>query len=153
MLKRISAMAGESAPSSSERSGMVADPSAFAPMRLLDGFGALGAPGLSAQSIPPGFDGPASAEHPPGLYGSGEAFVAVQTLRPTDEISAFDFAGAGLSADVLRTGGQLDLRGPLLVFALAAFIADALIALALAGKLRLRPLGAATAALSGALCA
>ncbi|MGJ0512212.1 DUF4159 domain-containing protein [Methylocystis sp.] len=153
MLKRISAMAGESAPSGSERSEMVVDPSALAPMRLLDGFGALGAPGLFAQSIPPGFDGPASAEHPPGLYGSGEAFVAVQTLRPTDEISAFDFAGAGLSASMLRAGGQLDLRGPLLVFALAAFIADALIALALAGKLRLRrPLGAATAALLALFC-
>ena len=152
MLKRISAIAGESAPSGSERSEMAADPSALAPMRLLDGFGALGAPGLFAQSIPPGFDGPASAEHPPGLYGSGEAFVAVQTLRPTDEISAFDFAGAGLNASMLRAGGQLDLRGPLLVFALAAFIADALIALALAGKLRLRPLGAATAALLALSC-
>ena len=37
---------------------------------------------------------------------------------------------------MLRTGGQLDLRGPLLVFALAAFIADALIALVFA-ELRL----------------
>ncbi|MGE0195704.1 MAG: DUF4159 domain-containing protein [Methylocystis sp.] len=151
MLKRISAMAGESAPSG-ERSDVVADQSALAPMRLLDGFGALGAPGPTAQSIPPGFEGPASAEHPPGLYGAGEAFVAVQTLRPGDEISAFDFAGAGLTASVLRIGGQLDLRGPLLVFALAAFIADALIAMALAGKLRLRPFGAAAAALLGLLC-
>lgn len=147
MLKRISAMAGESAPSGGERSDAFAEQSALAPMRVLDGFGALGAPGPTAQSIPQGFDGPASAEHPPGLYGTGEAFVAVQTLRSTDEISAFDFAGAGLSASVLRSGAQLDLRGPLLVFALAAFIADALIAMALGGKLRLRPFGAATAAL------
>lgn len=152
MLKRISAMAGESAPLGDERTDIVAEQSALAPMRVLDGFGALGAPGPTAQSIPPGFEGPASAEHPPGLYGAGEAFVAVQTLRPTDEISAFDFAGAGLSASVLQTGGQLDLRAPLLVFALAAFIADALIAMALGGKLRVRRLGAATAAMLALLC-
>jgi hypothetical protein len=153
MLKRISAMAGESTPSGGEQSNMVAEQSALAPMRVLDGFGALGAPGPTAQSIPPGFEGPASAEHPPGLYGAGEAFVAVQTLRPTDEISAFDFAAAGLSATALRSGAQLDLRGPLLVFALVAFVADALIAMALAGKLRLRPFGAATAALLALLFA
>jgi hypothetical protein len=152
MLKRISAMAGESAPSGGEQSNMVAEQSALAPMRILDGFGGLGAPGPTAQSIPPGFEGPASAEHPPGLYGAGEAFVSVQTLRPTDEISAFNFAGAGLSATALRSGSQLDLRGPLLAFALIAFIADALIAMALAGKLRLRPFGAATAALLALLC-
>ena len=152
MLKRISAMAGESAPSGDERSDVFTDQSALAPMRVLDGFGALGAPGPTAQSIPPDFEGPASAEHPPGLYGAGEAFVAVQTLRPTDEITAFDFAGAGLRASTLRSGAQLDLRGPLLVFALIAFIADALIALALAGKLRLRPFGVATAALLALVC-
>jgi len=151
MLKRISAMAGESAPAAGERTDIVAD-QALAPLRLLDGFGALGAPGATAQSIPPGFEGRASAEHPPGLYGAGEAFVAVQTLRPTDDISAFDFAGAGLAARGLRAGAQLDLRGPLLALALAAFIADALIALALAGKLRLRPLGAATAAALTLFC-
>jgi hypothetical protein len=153
MLKRISTMAGESAPSGGERSDVVAEQSAaLAPMRVLDGFGALGAPGPMAQSISASFEGPASAEHPPGLYGAGETFIALQTLRPTDEISAFDFAGAGLSASVLQTGGQLDLRAPLLVFALMAFIADALIAMALGGKLRLRPFGAATAAMLAVLC-
>ncbi len=152
MLKRISAMARESAPSGDERSDVFADQSALAPMRVLDGFGALGAPGPTAQSIPPGFEGPASAEHPPGLYGAGEGFVAVQTLRPTDEITAFDFAGAGLATSALRSGAQLDLRGPLLLFALIAFIADAMIAMALGGKLRLRPFGAATAALLALMC-
>ncbi|MBM3652282.1 MAG: DUF4159 domain-containing protein [Alphaproteobacteria bacterium] len=153
MLKRISAMAGESsAPAGGERTDAVAPQSALAPMRVLDGFGALGAPGPTAQSIPPSFEGPASAEHPPGLYGAGEAFVAVQTLRPADDVSAFDFAGAGLTASALRSGAQLDLRGPLLLLALIAFIADALIAMALGGKLRLRPFGAATAALLALLC-
>jgi hypothetical protein len=153
MLKRISAMAGESAPAGGERPDSVADQSALAPMRLLDGFGALGAPGPTAQSIPPGFEGPASAEHPPGLYGAGENFVALQTLRPADEVSAFDFAGAGLSASALQSGAQLDLRGPLLLFALIAFVADALIAMAFGGKFRLRPFGAATAAMLALLCA
>ncbi|MEF3366068.1 DUF4159 domain-containing protein [Methylocystis sp. 9N] len=149
MLKRIGAMAGESAPLGGDESEATraADQPILAPLRALDGFGALGAPGPMAQAITAGFAGPASAEHPPGLYGAGEAFVAVQTLRPDDELAAFDFSGAGLAVNALQSGAQVDFRGPLLVFVLAAFIADALIGLTLAGKLRLRPLGAAAAAL------
>ncbi len=149
MLKRISAMAGESTrlAGDDESAATGSDQAALAPLRVLDGFGALGAPGPTAQAIPADFAGPAGAEHPPGLYGAGEAFVAVQTLRADDEITAFDFAAAGLSTGPLRAGAPMDLRGPLLAAALAAFIADALIALALAGKLRLRPLGVAAGAL------
>ncbi|WP_036281567.1 DUF4159 domain-containing protein [Methylocystis sp. ATCC 49242] len=147
MLKRISAMAGESTRLADEdESAPMEDRRMLPPLRALDGFGALGAPGPTARPIPADFAGPASAEHPPGLYGAGDAFVAVQALRAGDELQQFDFAGAGLTTSALKSGAPVDFRGPLLAGALAAFVADALIVLVLSGKLRLRSLATAAGA-------
>ncbi|WP_442753621.1 DUF4159 domain-containing protein [Methylocystis sp. JAN1] len=148
MLKRICAMSGESAPvPGDDEAATASDQRVLAPMKALDGFGALAAPGPSAQAIPAHFEGPASAEHPPGLYGAGDAFVALQTLWAGDEISRFDFAGAGLTVSELEAGAPVDFRGPLLGAALVAFIIDAVAVLVLSGKLRVRPLGAIASAL------
>ena len=149
MLRRVAGMSGESTRLAEDGESVSAASSdrTLAPLRLLDGFGALGAPGPMAQAIPAGFAGPASAEHPPGFYGAGDDFAAVQTLRAGDDLTAFDFAAAGLSAGALKSGAPVDFRGFLLGAALVAFIADALIVLALAGKIRLRPLAAASGAL------
>jgi len=148
MLKRISAMAGESIRLAGEdESGPTEDRPMLAPLRALDGFGALGAPGPSAQPIPADFAGPASAEHPPGLYGAGDAFVAVQTVGAGDELRRFDFAGAGLTTSAFKSGAPVDFRGPLLAGAFAACIADTLIVLWLSGKLRLRPFATAASVL------
>ncbi|RTL86089.1 MAG: DUF4159 domain-containing protein [Hyphomicrobiales bacterium] len=148
MLKRILAMAGESAPlPEAAEAAAAGDARVFAPLEALDGFGALGAPGPEAQPIPAHFEGRASAQHPPGLYGAGDAFVALQTLQPADEMSRFDFEAAGLAPAGLAAGAPVDFRGPLLAAAVLAFVADALIVLALSGKLRLRPLAATAGAL------
>ncbi|WP_363348219.1 DUF4159 domain-containing protein [Methylocystis echinoides] len=143
MLKRILAMAGESAPLPEEGDAAAAsDARVLAPLEALDGFGVLGAPGPNAQPIPAHFAGRAGAEHPPGLYGAGDAFVALQTLQPSDELTRFDFAAAGLSPSALASGAPVDFRGPLLAAAVLAFVVDALVVLVLSGKLRLRPLAA-----------
>ncbi|MDJ0447895.1 DUF4159 domain-containing protein [Methylocystis sp. JR02] len=148
MLKRICAMSGESAPlPGDETTATVSDQRLLAPMKALDGFGTLGAPGPNAQAITADFTGAASAEHPPGLYGAGDASVALQTLRVEDDISRFDFAAAGLATSVLASSAPIDFRGPLLAAALLAFIADAVIVLVLSGKLRVRPLTAAAGAI------
>jgi hypothetical protein len=148
MMKRICAMSGDSAPLPGEAESASADDQRMlAPRKALDGFGALGDPGPTAQAIPPHFSGPASAEHPPGFYGVDDSFVALQTLASGDEITRFDFVGKGLAAHALSTGAPLDFRGPLLAAALVAFIADGLLALLLAGKIRLRPLMGAAGAL------
>lgn len=144
MLKRICAMAGEAAAlkGDDESASAIEAPASLAPLRTLDGFGALGSPGPLAQAIAPDFVGPVSAEHPPGLYGAGDAYVAVQTLAPNDELSAFDFANVGLEPRALTASAPTDFRGPLLAAALLAFLADALIVLALSGRLRPRAIGA-----------
>lgn len=148
MLKRIAAMAGDSSPLPDEGdSATVTDQRMLAPMRALDGFGALGAPPPTAQAITADFAGPASATHPPGLYGAGDAFVAVQTVGAGDELRRFDFAGAGLAARPLQSDAPVEFRGPLLAGALLVYVLDGLIVLALAGKLRLRPATVAAAAL------
>lgn len=148
MLKRICAMAGESAPTPGEDDAAgTADQRLLAPLKALDGFGVLSAPGPGAQAIPAHFEGPASAEHPPGFYGTGDSFMALQTLRPGDELSRFDFAGAGLPTTALDSGAPVDFRGPLLAAALIAFIADAIAVLVLSGKLRVKPLAAIASAL------
>ncbi|MCX7899749.1 MAG: BatA domain-containing protein, partial [Methylocystis sp.] len=150
MLKRISAMASDAAPVTDEIGTTTASrerEQTLAPLRTLDGFGILGAPAPTAQPIAADFTGPASAEHPPGLYGAGDAFVAVQTLLPNDTLTPFDFAAAGLAPTTLQAGKTIDFRAPLLAAALIAFIADALLSLILSGKLRLRSLATAGAAL------
>lgn len=149
MLKRISAMSGESAPlpvAGDEAPATAGEPQVLAPMKTLDGFGVLGAPGPNAQAIPAHFEGPASAEHPPGLYGAGDAFVALQSLREGDELTRFDFQGAGLAPTALASGAPVDFRGPLLAAALLAFIVDGVVVLLLSGKIRLRPLATAAGA-------
>ncbi|CAJ0863297.1 hypothetical protein AMST5_01568 [freshwater sediment metagenome] len=148
MLKRICAMSGESSPLPGEDESVAAgDTRVFAPLRTLDGFGVLGAPAPNAQAVPAHFEGRASAEHPPGLYGAGDAFMAVQTLQPGDTLTRFDFKAAGLAATELTSGAPVDYRGPLLAAAIVAFIADMLIVMVLSGKLRLRPIMATAGAL------
>ncbi|MGJ0505798.1 MAG: DUF4159 domain-containing protein [Methylocystis sp.] len=149
MLKRVCAMAGESAPlqGDDESAATAGDARVYAPLKTLDGFGALGAPAPNAQAIPAHVEARASAEHPPGLYGAGDAVVAVQTLQQGDSLSRFDFKAAGLSATQLGAGAPVDYRGPLLAAAILAFLADSLIVLVLSGKLRLRPIMAAASAL------
>jgi hypothetical protein len=148
MMKRICAMSGESAPPGEDETAAAAsDAQVYAPMKTLDGFGALGAPGPNAQAIPAHFSGPASAEHPPGLYGAGDAFMAVQTLQPGDALTRFDFKAAGLAVTELTASAPVDYRGPMLAATILAFIADALIVLVLSGKLRLRPIAATAGAL------
>jgi Domain of unknown function (DUF4159)/Aerotolerance regulator N-terminal len=144
MLKRIADMSSESAPLLDESEGANAsDARMLPPLKALDGFGLLGDPGPNAQALPVNFAGAASAEHPPGFYGVGDAVVALQPLQAKDELSHFDFATAGLSPGELKASAPVDFRGPLLAAALIAFILDALLVLLLSGKLRLKPFAAA----------
>jgi hypothetical protein len=144
MLKRIADMSGESGPLGDTADGASSgDARLYPPMKALDGFGSLGAPGPNAQALPVDFTGVASVEHPPGFYGIGDTVVALQTLQGRDELATFDFAAAGLSPGELKSGAPVDFRGALLTAAILAFIADALFVLYLSGKLRLKPFAAA----------
>src|SRR4029079_7351440 len=82
MLRRIVGTAGTlgaEANASAEASREV-----LSPTRLLNGFGAFGAPPPTARPVPANYTGRARADNPPGFYGPPEGLLAVNTLLPTD---------------------------------------------------------------------
>lgn len=107
------------------------------PLRVLDGFGRLTAPGPDAEPLPPGadLDTAAGPRHPPGYYGVETAFRAVNLALPTDGLAAFDagpLAGR-LIAGTLAAEGPVDLKPWGLVLAMGLFAIDGLVVLALGG--------------------
>ncbi|HYA80867.1 MAG TPA: DUF4159 domain-containing protein, partial [Methylocystis sp.] len=121
----------------------------LAPLRTLDGFGALEAPPAAAKPIAADFKGAPDAEHPPGYYGPADAEIALQPVAADEELRALDFSKFGLVArglDATRTA--LDLRPLLLTLIFVGLVADWLALMFLSGRLRL-----AQGAALGVLCA
>jgi Domain of unknown function (DUF4159)/Aerotolerance regulator N-terminal len=137
MLKRIVALAGtvNVAESDDQKSKTAHD--LVPPSRVLDGFGNFVAPPATARPVQTDYSGSATAEHPPGFYGPPEALFAVNTLAPADRIQPLDFAPlVGASREVYRTSEPQDLRGPILLAALALFVLDTLVVLFLGGGIQ-----------------
>jgi hypothetical protein len=124
--------------------------------RVLDGFGAFSAPPPTARPIPANFTGRGTLDHPPGFYGPPEGLVAVNTLSPTDRPLPLDVSALNARLDVYRHGEPLDLRGPILMAALALLLIDALVVFWLSGGLgamRMRRRATATLIIGGLLAA
>src|SRR5262249_28658990 len=96
---------------------------------------------------------------PPGFYGPAEGLLAVNALAPNDRLAPLDTSALNARREAYRTIEPQDLRGPILIAALALLALDALVVFLLAGGLRppLRPRPAAAmlamAILAGALFA
>ena len=121
------------------------------PTRVLDGFGAFSSPPPTARPIPSNYTERGSLDHPPGFYGPPEGLVAVNTLAPADRPAPLDVSPLNARVDAYRHGEPLDLRGPILLLALALLLLDALIVISLSGGLAaLLPRRRATAALLAA---
>jgi hypothetical protein len=155
MLRKIVALAGAPTPEKDgAQSSAVAGAATRAPARILDGFGALGAPPVTAKPIPADFSGIGDASHPPGFYGSGEALIAVNALHPQQELSAADYGPLRVQAGALNVAEPLDLRKYLLGAAFIGFLADALASLWLGGAFGLRRVSTIATALAVlSLCA
>ena len=134
MLRRVVALGGASAAEiAADQSGANATTGeTIAPSRLLDGFGAFRPTMPTAKAIPVGFNGRASADHPPGFYGPPEGLVAVNALLPRDRLAALDLSGLG-RVEPYRDATPRDLRAPLLLALLALLLVDAMIVFLLAG--------------------
>jgi hypothetical protein len=143
MLRRICAMAVESGVAKTDARADAASAPSFAPLRTLDGFGALGVPPANAKPIAVDFARRGDSEHPPGFYGSGDAAIAVQPLIAGDELSPMDYGAFGFRAATLEESAPLHFRPALLTLALLGLIIDSLALLYLAGKLSWRKMGAA----------
>jgi hypothetical protein len=125
------------------------------PSRILDGFGAFGPPPPTARPVASGFSGRATMDHPPGFYGPPEGLLAVNALAVADRLAPLDLAPLNARREAYRMSEPEDLRGPILLLALALLAIDALVVLLLAGGIAqlLRRRSAAAAAVIGLLAA
>lgn len=92
MLRRVIAFSVATAARADVPTDSTDAPKTFLPpLRTLDGYGRLVQPGGDAKPIPEtGLSAPTSREHPPGLYGSEDGFVAFEPMRPNDTIAVLD---------------------------------------------------------------
>src|SRR3954468_13878736 len=152
MLKRIVSLAGSMATADANAAGGGRGDARemVAPSRILDGFGVFGPPPPSARPVPTGFTGRATADHPPGFYGPPEGLLAVNTLAPADRLARLDVSALNARQEAYRMSEPQDLRGPILLAALALLAIDGLVVFWLAGgiaRLFSRPRRAAAAGL------
>src|SRR5262249_57060159 len=72
-------------------------------------------------------------DHPPGLYGPPEGLLAVNALAPDDRLAPLDLSALHARREAYRMKEPEDLRGPILLGALALLALDALVVFLLAG--------------------
>jgi Domain of unknown function (DUF4159)/Aerotolerance regulator N-terminal len=147
MLKRVVALASSPAATPTQADKQAA-PDVLPPTHVLDGFGAFVPPPSTARPIPVNFSAHADAEHPPGFYGPPDAMIAVNALAPADRLAPLDFSALNASHEPYRSAEPQDVRGPILLAALALLLLDALVVFWLAGGIarltqRRRPASAA----------
>ncbi|HEY2183374.1 MAG TPA: DUF4159 domain-containing protein [Xanthobacteraceae bacterium] len=134
MLKRIVSFASSS--TAGDAPGARGTREVLPPTRILDGFGVFGAPPPTARSVPATFVGRASLDHPPGFYGPPEGLLAVNVLTAADRLDPLDSSALHARRESYRVSEPQDLRGPILVTALALAALDAIIVFLLAGGIR-----------------
>ncbi|MGD9847031.1 MAG: DUF4159 domain-containing protein [Variibacter sp.] len=146
MLKRVIGLAGSTTVDTSTASETKEAQEVVPPTRILDGFGAFGPPPKYARPASTRFVGRATANHPPGFYGPPEGLLAVNTLAPADRLAPIDFAPLNARRISYQVSEPSDLRGPVLLGALALLLLDAIVVFILAGglaRMRRRPAVAA----------
>ncbi len=150
MLRRIVALAGTTNVTEAANAQTKTVHELVPPTRVLDGFGNFIAPPSTARPVSTDFSGGATADHPPGFYGPPDALFAVNTLAPTDRLTPLDFSPlANARFEIYRTSEPQDLRGPILLAALALFLLDTIVVLFLGGGIqRLMPRSSRAAAAS-----
>jgi hypothetical protein len=139
MLHRVTGLAGAPTVGGSDAgdaaNGSAAASTPLPPVHTLDAFGVFGSPPVSAKPISVAFKGTADADHPPGYYGTNDAFVAVNSLAAKDTLAQATYAGLAARTDLLTDSGPIDLRPWLLVAALIGMLADGIAWLWLSGGL------------------
>ncbi|HEX2353656.1 MAG TPA: DUF4159 domain-containing protein, partial [Xanthobacteraceae bacterium] len=133
MLKRIVSLAGSMAAADSAAANSRGTREVLPPTRILDGFGVFGPPPPTARAVPATFSGRATSDHPPGFYGPPEGLLAVNALAPNDRLAPLDISALNAQRETYRTSEPQDLRGAILLAALALLALDALVTFLLAG--------------------
>jgi Domain of unknown function (DUF4159)/Aerotolerance regulator N-terminal len=160
MLKRIVSLAGSIATPDANTASGRGTREVLPPTRVLDGFGLFGPPPPTARPVPANFAARATLDHPPGFYGPPEGLLAVNALAPADRLAPLDTSALNARREAYRMSEPEDLRGPILLAALALLALDALVVFLLSGGIaqftrRRRPAAAilAVAVMAAALLA
>src|SRR5262249_9541262 len=126
----------------------------LAPLDTLDGFGRLQRAPTSARPISAREIATAAASptHPPGFYGRVDARRALHLSAAADELQPIEQLPAGTRRELYGRSREIDLRPLLLTAAVLLALADLVIAFALRGLLRRRPVRQAAALLLAACC-
>jgi hypothetical protein len=144
MLKKIVDRAGLVGKTATQQAN--AAPETFLPpLRILDGFGKLGAPGATVKPLPANSIAAPDADHPAGFYGAPDAPRAINAFAANRTLTPLDFASLKLKRTELVAPQPVDLRPPLLILAFVLALADALATLLIGGRWR-RQAGPALAA-------
>ena len=153
MLRRVVAVSNGSMASerASEGGAETDDATVLPPLRTLDGAGRLIAPPVNVRSaaFPPSRILPATLDNPPGLYGTSDAFVALNLIQnPETELRPFDATAlpGTVTVSSLTTGDPLPFKPWLLGLALFLLALDCLAVLWMAGTLRVNGRTASAAA-------
>ncbi|MGV0909301.1 DUF4159 domain-containing protein [Martelella sp. FOR1707] len=129
----------------------------LSPYRLLAANGTLTSDVADAKPLAvPGGPTSATAEHPPGLYGSPDGFTALNLFEAGDQLAPVDISGFGDGVRIVQIGDAraFSLKPWLLAAAMALLIIDGIIMLAMNGAFRaLRPRRTAMSAAILAACA
>jgi hypothetical protein len=137
MLKRIVALSGTTIATEVTAAASKNARAVAAPSHILDGFGSFAASPPTARPVPEDFVGGATHDHPPGFYGPPESLLAVNTLAGGDRLAALDFSPlVNASREIYRTSEPQDLRGPILLAAIALLLLDSVIVLFLGGGIQ-----------------
>jgi hypothetical protein len=136
MLKRIVSLAGSVTAADGNAASGRAAREVLPPTRVLDGFGIFGPPPPTARPVPASFGGRATFDHPPGFYGPPEGLLAVNALAPADRLAPLDVSALNARREAYRMSEPEDLRGPILLAALALLALDALVIFLLSGGMR-----------------
>src|SRR5205085_6510731 len=124
---------------------------ALPPLDSLDGFGRLQhapptARPIAAKEI--GTTAP-SPRHPPGFYGTAVSKRALNLSDGVTELKPIGELPEGVARETFTKSVETDIRPPLLVAAFILALLDLVIAYALRGLLRRRPVGVAAGLLLG----
>jgi hypothetical protein len=157
MLKRVISLAGTTTTNETTATGNEPAREVVPPSRVLDGFGAFGPAPPTARPVPTAYAGRADADHPPGFYGPPEGLLAVNTFVPADRLKPLDVSPLNARLEAYRVTEPQDLRGPILLLAMALLLIDALVVFwlngglsRLTGRRRAAPATALLLAIAGA---
>ena len=117
------------------------DQNVLAPLKLLDGFGQFVTPAPTVRPISTRDleSNSASQTHPPGLYGTEDAFQAHNLLKINDTLQPFEpsLVGENINLRPYSEDSPIDLRFILFVVAFSLLILDTIAVLYLSGGWRL----------------